>query len=248
MDNIIKKSIQQAFIMAFILSSNCVMAGELQLGLGVINDHSAIQGKSEDTGLLPVIMYEDENFSFMNGTLSYRIFASDGFSIAVTGQPREKKYEPKDSEALNGMDKRDDAFDAGFNIQLNKAWGTLEMTVLGDMTSTYDGYEIKTGYSYPWIKGRWLLKPAAGVSYLSEQLVGYYYGIKNSEKTIDRAAYSGNAGVNSFVEISVFYELSEAWTFIAGMEYRHLDDAITKSPVVDESYEAIVFSAMTYSF
>ena len=234
--------------MILALSSHCAMAGELQFGLGGINDHSTIQGKPEDTGLIPVIMYEGENFSFMNGSLSYRLFASDGLSIAATGQPRENEHEPNDSEALNGMHRRDDSFDAGFNIQLNKSWGILEMAVSGDVTSTHDGYEIKTSYSYPWIKGRWLFKPALGVSYLSKQLVGYYYGIQNSEQTIDRTAYSGNAGVNSFIEISIFYAFSETWTFIAGMEYWYLDDAITESPIVDESYEASVFSAITYSF
>ncbi len=166
----------------------------------------------------------------------------------MTGKQRQKTFELNDSEALSGMDKREDSFDIGINIQSDKSWGTLELAVSGDVSSIYDGYEITASYGYPWIKGRWFLKPAVGVSYLSQQLVGYYYGVKNSEQKVNRPAYSGEAGVNSFVEVSVFYQIREKWAFIAGMNYVYLDDAITNSPLVDESHEATAFTAITYAF
>ena len=248
MKNKFKNSLKYPLIIALLLNSHCVLAGEILVGLAVVNSHSAIQGKNNDTELDPAIIYQGENFSFINGSLAYRFFTSDSLSIAVTGQQREEKYEPKDSQALNGMDKRDSAFDMGINIQSNKSWGTLELAVLGDVSSTYDGSEVRASYAYPWIKGRWILTPAVGVSYLSQELVGYYYGVKNSEQNVDRPAYRGEAGVNSFVEISIIHQLSAKWTFIAGMDYVYLDEAIKKSPIVDENHEATAFTAIAYSF
>ena len=241
-------SIVYPLIIALILIPGYVIAGELKLGVAVINSHSAIQGKPEETRVLPAIIYQGENLSFIYDTLAYSLFTSDSLSMAVTAKQRQKTFELNDSEALNGMDKRSDSFDIGINIQSAKSWGMLELAVSGDVSSIYDGYEVKASYSYPWIKGRWLLKPALGVSYLDQQLVGYYYGVKNSEQTITRPAYSGEAAINSFVEISIFYQLSAKWTAVAGMGYVYLDNAITNSPIVDENHEATLFSAMTYSF
>lgn len=248
MKNKLINSTKYPLIIALILSSHCVMAGEFQLGLALVNSHSVILGKEGDTELDPAIIYQGEKFSFINGSLAYKLMAADGISIKVTGQQRQETYELKDSEALDGMDKRKDSFDMGFNIQSNKSWGTLELDVLRDVSSTYDGHEVNASYSYPLIKGRWLLKPAVGVSYLNRQLVGYYYGVKNSEQKVDRLAYSGEAAVNSFFEVSVLYPISKKWTFIAAMENTYLDDAITKSPIVDENHEITAFTAIAYSF
>lgn len=241
-------SVKYPLIIALILNSKIGMAGELKLGLAVVNSHSAIQRKFEETELLPVIIYQGENFSFINGSLAYRFFPSDHLSIAVTGQPREEKYEPNDSQSLIGMDKRDESFDIGLNVETNKSWGSLELDVLRDVSSTYDGYEVTASYGYPWIKGRWLLKPAVGVSYLSQELIGYYYGVKTSEQKVGRSAYSGEAAINGFIEVNIIHQLSTKWTFIAGMDYVYLDDAITNSSIVDENYEATAFTAIAYSF
>lgn len=235
-------------IIALILNSSCLLAGELQLGAAVINSHSAIQGKSAETKVLPVIIYQGEKLSFIYDTLAYRLFTSDSLSIAVTAKQRREKFEIKDSEALTGMEKRDNSIDMGINIQLDKSWGTLELAASGDVSSTYDGYQVKASYSYPWIKDRWLLKPAVGISYLNQQLTDYYYGVKNSEQNVNRPAYSGKAGINSFIEITFFYQLSEKWRFIAGTAYVYLDDAIRNSPIVNENHESSAFTAITYLF
>lgn len=50
-------SVKYSLIIALILSSHCVIAGELQLGVAVINSHSAIQGKPEESRILPAIIY-----------------------------------------------------------------------------------------------------------------------------------------------------------------------------------------------
>ena len=237
-----------ALIIALMLISNRVCAGELQLGLAALNSHSAVKEKPAESKLLPAIIYQGENFSFIYNTLAYRFFSPDNFSIALTGQLRQKTYEPKDSVALNGMVKRDNSFDMGINIQSDYAWGTLELDVLHDVSSTYEGHEVKASYAYPWMKGRWLLKPEVGVSYLNQRLVGYYYGVNINEQRVDRPAFSAEAAINSFVKISVFYRLSKKWNVIAGLEYSYLEDAITKSPIVDENYETTAFSAITYTY
>ena len=248
MKNRLKNLYKYPLIIILILSSQCVMADELQLGLAVLNSQSAIQGKAVETELLPAIIYQGENFSFIFDTLSYGLFASDSLSISMTGQLRLETYKPKDSEALNGMDKRDSSLDLGINIQSNHSWGTLELAASGDVSSTYDGYEVKASYAYPWMRGRWLLKPEVGVSYLSQQLVDYYYGVNISEQKASRPAYNGEATVNSFFNFSVFYRLNEKWNVIGGIVYVHLDDAISKSPIVDESHEASAFMAVTYTY
>ena len=248
MKNKIKQSTKCPLAIALIMSSQCVMAGELKLGAAVINSHTAIQGKPAETKVFPAIIYQGENFSFVFDTLAYRFFAVDGLTVSMTGKLRQEPYEPKDSDALNGMDKRDGAFDMGINVQSAKPWGTLELEAVGDVSSAYDGYEVKASYVYPWMGGRWLLKPEVGTSYSSRQLVGYYYGVKDSEQTVDRPTYRGKGAVNSFAKITAFYRLNEKWSVVGGMNYTRLDNAITKSPIVDESYETTVFTAITYAF
>jgi outer membrane protein len=241
-------SLALAFALSLILSFHSATAGDLQLGLAAVSSHSAIQGKPEETSVLPAIMYQGERLSFIYDTLAYRVLVSESLSISMTGRLRQKTYEPKDSAALNGMDKRDDAVDMGLRMQSDQSWGSLELEISGDISSTHDGYEVKASYGYPWIIGRWLVKPSVGVSYLSAQLVDYYYGVKDSEQKTDRAAYSGESVVNSFVTLSILYALTERWTMIAGIDYVSLGDAISRSPVVDENREATVFTAISYSY
>jgi outer membrane protein len=196
----------------------------------------------------PMFNYMGERFSMVGGTFSYKLAGSDTMQISAIAQGRDDGYKAGDSDAVSGMDEREAGFDIGLNAAVGGLWGTVQVSLLSDVTETSEGSEIDLRYSYPVQAGLWTFETAAGATWKSEELVDYYYGVKESEARSGRNTYQGEAAVNPYAEFVVAYKLSRQWSIVGGVEVEQLDDVIADSPIIDEDYEFTSYSAAIYSF
>lgn len=223
-------------------------AGEWGLGVGIAAQRPPQRGTDTQVVVLPFPSYEGERLSLNFGSIGYALVASDRWRFAVEGQLRFDGYDPDESAALAGLKERDLSLDVGFSITTSDKWGVASLKVLGDALGVHDGYEISASYLYPIQYERLTVIPSIGVKMPSAELVEYYYGVRISEATAERPAYSGRSVVNLSASINAMYELPGDWEVVGGAEYVRLGSGITDSPIIERDNEVIMYSAIVYRF
>ena len=223
-------------------------AGEWGLGIGIAAQRPPQKGTDTQVVALPFPSYEGERLSLGFGSIGYALANTERFRFAVEGQLRFDGYDPDDSQALAGLEERDVTLDAGFSITAIDEWGIATIKVMGDALGVHKGYEISASYQYPMQFNRWTVVPSIGVNLPSAELVEYYYGVKLTEATADRPAYSGKSVVNATVGLNAMYKLADHWEVIGGAEYTRLGDGITDSPIIAIDNEVIAYTALVYRF
>jgi outer membrane protein len=83
--------------------------------------------------------------------------------------------------------------------------------------------------------GPWSFVPRIGLEYQSSSYINYYYGVRTSEVTASRPAYTGKSGWSPEVGLLVRYQLSRRQVLLANLNYERYPSAIRNSPLIDAS-------------
>lgn len=223
-------------------------AGEWGIGSAIAHFQPSQKGVQSESIGMPYVTYHGERLNIDLAAVSYTLFKSAEIQISMEGELRFDGYDPKDSPALAGMEKRKSSFDAGIGVARAGPWGVMKLIILGDITGTHEGYEARAQYEVPYMVNRLLIAPAVGVSWLDDALVDYYYGVRLDEATSTRSQYSGGSTKNAYVHLSLGYIISDSMELLAGLKLVRLGENIEASPIVDKKYETSAFSAVQYKF
>jgi len=230
------------------LATHVATAGEWGVGIAAATQQPPQVGVKRENLAAPYISYRGKRLKVDLASISYSLYDTDMFEVAVLGQFRFEGYERKDSTALAGMATRDPSFDAGLRLSRSADWGMLRLDLLHDITGTHDGFEARASYERPYVFGRWLLAPSVGVSWQDDSLVNYYYGVRANEARTHRQRYTSRDATNLFAGLSVGYSLSDKIEISSGIKHVRFDSSITDSPIVERRHQTTVVTALLYKF
>ncbi|MDX1507267.1 MAG: MipA/OmpV family protein [Woeseiaceae bacterium] len=144
---------------------------------------------------------------------------------------------------------RDAAIEAGFELLTDGRWGYLQASAYHDVSGTHDGYEVGVIWGTGLRAGdRWYLAPELGVTYKSEALNDYYWGIRADESNAALPAYNVEDGVNVRARLRASYYLSKNWSLSLTAEYERINDSAAASPIVDGQGVFGYFAGVAYRF
>jgi len=116
---------------------------------------------------------------------------------------------------------------------------TGQLDALREITGEHDGYEVRAALATPLLEGvQGSLVASAGFTWKSEELVRYYYGV--------RQLYEPGSAVNPFVRLRYARRLSDRWSINAFAHYERLANAIARSPVVSDDHVSTVFAGVVF--
>lgn len=234
------------------LSATSAMASddfEFGLGLGVASGKSPYTGVGTETSALPIIMVDKGNFHWFGATMSYDLYASDQMSFSVLGQYRGEGFEASDSTALAGMSEREGAFEMGLGAEFYSNYGTWSAEVLTDVSGTHEGYEVALGWSQDYqLSQKWTLSPNLGVSYRSDKLNDYYFGVNANEATATRAAYDAGSGLITSVGLDARYMIDQQQMIMMGISVESYSSDIKDSPIVERNNSTGLMLGYLYRF
>ena len=160
--------------------------------------------------------------------------------------------QPEVEIELDDVSKRKWAVDAGFqaNFFLSKN-NHLVLRLLHDVNNIYNGFNGKVEYNH-WFnvnaipQFQWGL--TAGVNWLSQQQVDYYYGIGKDDTENPNYFYQGESALNPYIKIRSNYYLNDNWriTFTARSEL--LAKGISNSPLVKDNMIKTIFLGVVYDY
>ncbi|PWQ93536.1 MipA/OmpV family protein [Leucothrix arctica] len=198
--------------------------------------------------------YRGEKFNMDKDSASYRFFDRDKFQVEVIAKVPERGHGFADETTITGMDERESSLGLGLRVGYKTAIGLLSLDATKDISNQHDGAEadLRFGpdfYSERAGKARNVeFGVIGGVKWQSDKTVDYYYGVKDTETTADRAAYEGKAAITPYVGVAGQGNITKNLTFNTSAIYMDAPDEITDSPIVDKGHDVQVSAGLTYWF
>ena len=214
-------------------SATAQQAGGFSYGLMGYASDSAYVGDGSGPRVWPLLRYESPTFSI--GTDGLRLTLRDRAPVRIEGvmSPRFTGLSDPDAPELAGID-RDITADVGVTLRYSLGTGTaLTATVLQEVTGQHDGQEVRLGGQARLGAGPVPLTFGAGVSWKSEELTNYLYGVGADETASGRPAYTPGDSLTPYISISGGMPVGQNMAVIGGMRADFLDDAATDSPIVE---------------
>jgi outer membrane protein len=232
------------------------------LGYGIRTNPLAL---SDD---IPILVNLDigwfgKRWFFDNGDVGLMVIDRDHYTVDLVGRFNNdrvffNKTNSKFISVGDGADKpilekvevpdRDYAVEVGVELLADGDWGYFQATAFQDVSGTHGGYELFADYSYPVRRQRWFYEPSFGVSWKSEELNDYYWGVREDEANILFPAYSAGAGLNTHARFLVSYQINRNWAFVAVGEYERINSEAADSPIVKEKDVLGIFAGFKYEY
>lgn len=203
-----------------------------------------------DEGLLfaPLIRFEGERFHIRGLRGGGEIYRSGGFSLDGILQVRLDGYKAKDSPFLAGMDDRDFSIDGGLAAQwLNPKIGQFELAVSTDLLGRSRGEEVQLSYTALFKRFGWTFIPSVTLQWQDEDLMDYYFGVRENEAIVGREAYRPGSGTTPQFLLLATHPIGERWNIYTYLGYSWFPSQVTDSPIVDEDSRATVMLGLGYS-
>ena len=143
---------------------------------------------------------------------------------------------------------RDYAAEMGVEFLTDGRWGFLQASAYHDVSGTHEGYEVDVEYGIGWRSQRWYLEPSLGLSYKSEDLNDYYWGVREAESNAALPAYDAASGVNYRGRLLLSYQITRSWSFSLAAEFERLNDEAAASPIVADRDVFGYFAGFGYRF
>jgi outer membrane protein len=213
-------------------------------GGGGIREVYAALGNDPQYFAFPMFAYRKDRLSFQGKQIAWRVNERpEPYEFEVLLDYRFQGYQSDNSPVLAGMENRDGTLEAG--AKLTWHFGNLELSgqTRWDVMDRHGGHDVVFRADYEWraFIGTWLL-PYAGLSYRSQEMADYYYGVRPEEvATLDipalggafeRSAYEVGETLNPFLGMQLRQGLSRNLVVVGFVHHHFMPEAIVDSPIV----------------
>ena len=226
------------------------LAGEFTLGAGAYKSRSQYADYNHTSGGLPIIDYQGEGWSLGGSGASIDLLGDQDTVLKLSAllTLNRNGFDDADSTVFSGMKKRDNSVDLGLAIDYKLGSGSLGASLMGDASSTHQGYLFDVNYSQGVALLGGFFKPSIGLAMQSSNYTDYYYGVPTNEVTATRKAYSANSAINPYIEYSYRYPINDNMMLLQGANFTKLDTQINDSPLVDRNNTWSTFVGISYTF
>ncbi len=224
--------------------------GLLGVGVGVIVGSSPYRGSKEVTVQpIPAISYIGDRVQILGPTAQCGIMNWGDIRLAATTSYHFGAYDEDDSIYLQGLGNRDDTMMGGLAIQADLPDGiALSVGYEHDLLNRNCGGLGRIGMQRAFQRGILTASPKIGLNWLTSELAQTEYGVSEDQAIEGRPAYQPGDVVDFDVGVGFFVELHNSWRIIANGSVTFLPEALTQSPIVDQSLMFGGFLALNWIF
>jgi len=219
------------------------------LGIGAAYTESLYSGVDSETHAIPLLNLKYQRFFLKGFTLGFNAIQTEKMSADLVLIPLFQGYDASDSDDLSGMDDRGPS--AYLGPQVTVRMKPINLTafaaqdVTGRTTGAIAGAKVGTGLP---LSNKLVLVPSIGATYWDSDVTDYYFGVKDSEATSTRAAYSPSGTWVYTGSVSAMYELTQSFLARLTYSYTYYGSEIDDSPITDKDSANTVMLGVSYLF
>lgn len=224
------------------------------LGVGAVSSQQPYKGIDRDSEVLPLIYFENEYLRVFGPTAEIKlpgleISDTQQLDFSLVGEYDFSGYDDDDARILEGMSDREGGFWAGAKVEWRNDLADVSAEWLGDVSGNSKGQRVTLGVERSWRIGeRIMLTPRLAAIWQDKKYVDYYFGVRENQARIDRAAYDGKSGINTEFGVRGNYMFDDHHSVFLDLKATSLADEIKDSPLVDQSTENSVLFGYLYRF
>ncbi|WP_297443926.1 MipA/OmpV family protein [Sulfurimonas sp.] len=239
--------------MLIILSLNAQESKQkVTLGLGPYIQTQPYEGAKPIFVPSPVIFFDNSLFYIRWSRFGmYFLGAKEdtyAWGFSLTAQPRTYGYKASDSKTLEGMDERKTTFEGGIAFSASFHDAYIETMLLTDMLGRYNSLIVKTEIGDEYHLGDFSFYPSLIAIYQSQKFLDYYYGVKTSEATAQRPAYTPSDGLLLGLQTYINYPLTKNLSTLANIRADYIPQTAYNSPIVKDKYIYSGLLSLIYTF
>jgi outer membrane scaffolding protein for murein synthesis (MipA/OmpV family) len=198
--------------------------------------------------LIPLYLYEGK-YLFARGTSGgVHVIRNDAFEVNLYTRYRFQKLDPDSNEFYAGLEERKQSLDAGVEVALRQSWGEIKLDWVADTLDRHNGQELRFAYRYRFEMGPWSFSPFVSWTWQDANLTDYYFGVSDSEATLERPAYRPGESQWVGFGLNSSWQLTDRIVFFGNVAFGGADAAVVDSPLVEEDSFSSVFVGGTYLF
>lgn len=219
-------------------------------GVGVLfsSERSPYRGAGQRSDVQPVYLYEGARFFLRSDRVGLKFVPFEGLRLETYLRRRIEGFPFDDPPpSLQGMKPRDGGVDLGLTWRLHAGVGQAYVSATQNLGHQARGQELSLGAHTDWAAGRWILRPAASVTWRSSRSNDFYVGVPPDQATPERPAYEPAAGVDVSTGLFVSYQLTQAWRLVGGVNATRYSSTVRASPIAEPGTQLGVVAGATYS-
>ena len=215
--------------------------------LGIASS-SPYAGEGASTAVVPLLAWKQGNLSISTEGLRLGVFDRDALALSALVALRFAPFDGGNTGPLAGMD-RGITVDAGVLAEYALAEGTkLSLRAVTEVTGEHGGQEVTLGaQSRVAIAGIPMLL-GGGAKWQSSGLSEYVYGVPASDAAVGRPAYAPGATVVPYLSVGTMYPINAQTRIFGTIKTEFLPDAITGSPIIDDSVVTSLAIGVSFGF
>ncbi len=196
---------------------------------------SIYDGGKDNNGFFPLPELRWKNMFIANGQIGATVLKYKNLSLDVgVGGDYMGDTDRGDSKKLKDMKDLDTVITANIDLSYESKLGNANLGYAQDISNKHKGYSLTAGYSYNMKFGRFFVEPSVSVTYASDDVADYYYGVSNEDVTVDRALYKIDSTVNYEASLMAGYVINENSMIMAFASITKYDKDIKNSPIVSD--------------
>ncbi|MFK7962922.1 MAG: MipA/OmpV family protein [Burkholderiaceae bacterium] len=185
----------------------------------------------------------------VDGTMGrFDIYEHLYFDVSVIGQYRFEGYNGSDSTFLEGMGARRGALEIGLEMSSRQWFGDVAGRVLTDISSRHRGFELQGELGYPLSLAGGTVTPQVQLTYQSDRLTNYYFGVSAGEARADRPEYQPGNTINLGVGVRYDLLLAQRHKIFASLMFERYGNGIEGSPLRDSKDPIRIYAGYQFRF
>lgn len=212
-------------------------------GLALNTSQELYIGADNKYLVFPVLGYRKDKLFIFGPFVSYQAAQIGKTKLSLKARPRFDGYDESDSAIFKGMADRKAGIDAGLELQVEENKWKLSFAGFHDVLGRSNGSEFSFGLGRSMRYGPIFIAPEVKFDLQDRKLVGYYYGVKQSEATEFRPQYDPKSALNSSIGITLSTPIFFQGLTRLSFKHARYDSSIVRSPLIDtESSTSFIMS------
>jgi len=136
----------------------------------------------------------------------------------------------------------------GNRLQYTEGLHQFSFTLNTDISGIHKGQSAELSYRKVWHGDNWQFQLRPRITWKSDSLIDYYYGIDKNDDVPDFLLYEGKSGFQAGFSAFYSYRLSERWQIIVNAAYQRLNSGMVDSPLVEQNHTSTLFIGVGYRY
>ncbi|HEY7772238.1 MAG TPA: MipA/OmpV family protein [Marinagarivorans sp.] len=241
---------------------DCVAVGEWDFSLSVgagTRTNPVMQQDDISFLLVPKFSYYGKRFFIDTYDVGYTLFDRDyhqfnailitpGFEQTFFSDWALTNQDIGDTGEAHKLHNRRLAGLSGFEYSFIHPYFDWQTQVLQDVSGAHDGQKVRTALTVPWFKNNHAWQLSAGVTWQSDKLVDYYYGVRSNEVNNQDLVYQAPAATSTYLKAEWETRFNKHWGLRAVTSYKKLGSGVIDSPIVVDDHVFTIYAAGVYHF